>query len=75
MLTKMISPKVSVLEVKRKYKSILINYLTQHQLRYKVLDNGSNGRVRFEVQNLGSEDAFAIGAKTQAQLLDGEYLI
>ncbi|MFP4471017.1 MAG: hypothetical protein ACLFPE_10045 [Bacteroidales bacterium] len=66
-------PEVTVIEIKKKYKNILINHIKRQQLKHRIVED-SNGKLRVEVHELTAEDAFNLGAKTQAQLLDGESL-
>lgn len=66
---------VTVIEVKKKYKRLVLEYLKRNQINHRLLEPGMNGKSRIEVQNIGSKEAFDLGVKAQAQLLDGEFLI
>lgn len=66
---------VTVIEIKKKYKKLVQEYLTRKQLKYHLLEPDNNGKSRIEIRNLNSREAFDLGVLAQAQLLDGEFLI
>lgn len=67
--------KSTVIEVKKRFENLVIGYLQQNSLQYKVVGSDNPKKTRIQIDNLESTDAFRLGVQTQVQLVDGEYLI
>ena len=67
--------KSTVIEVKKRFENLVIGYLQQNSLDYKVVSSDNPKKTRIQIDNLESTDAFRLGVQTQVQLVDGEYLI
>ncbi|MBE0639956.1 MAG: hypothetical protein IH598_15670 [Bacteroidales bacterium] len=67
--------KPTVIEVKKKFENIVVSYLQTNTLNYKVIPSENPKRIKIQVENLDSTEAFRLGAHAQVQLVDGEYLI
>lgn len=67
--------KPTVIEVKKKFENIVVNYLQTNTLNYKVIPSENPKKARIQVDNLETTDAFRLGVHVQVQLVDGEYLI
>lgn len=65
----------TVIEVKRKFVPIVVNYLENNALIYRIVPSGTSKTTRIQIDNLKSEDAFRLGVQVQVQLIDGEQLI
>lgn len=70
-----IGSKQTVIEVKKKFENVVVNYLQTNTLSYKVVPSENPKRSRIQIDNLESTDAFRLGVQVQVQLVDGEYLI
>jgi len=65
----------TVIEVKKRFENLVIGYLQQNSMNYKVVGSDNPRKTRIQIENLESTDAFRLGVQTQVQLVDGEYLI
>jgi hypothetical protein len=67
--------KPTVIEVKKKFENVVVSYLQNNTLNYKVIPSENPKKTKIQIDNLESTDAFRLGAHVQVQLVDGEYLI
>lgn len=65
----------TIIKVRKRYKNFVLSYLNYHKMDHQLLESDNDGRSIIEIKNLQSREAFDLGVKTQAQLLEGEYLI
>ncbi|HPE33955.1 MAG TPA: hypothetical protein PLI65_04075 [Bacteroidales bacterium] len=65
----------TVIEVKRKFVPIVVNYLENKALIFRIVSSETSKTTKIQIDNLKSQDAFRLGVQVQVQLIDGEQLI
>lgn len=67
---------ITMIELNKKYLSIITSYLKKNKYSYSVSENeNKKGKIRVSIHALNPEAAFYLGVNTQVQLIDGEMLI
>lgn len=65
----------AIIEVKKKYSHVIMNYLQSKNLSFKMVQNDDQPKTKFEIHNITPSDAFRLGVFSQVQPSDGEFLI